>query len=571
MDRSLIQRIAMSGLGAVAGLCLYALSEIVRRNLLQERMALALASFGAVFFFALLAMAGPRRLLKAAVGAAVVGAIVAALMVWTSFRFGSVEQMFYSPMPVFAAMILAAIPLPFLIAADGPGWRDYPVLFAESWGIAVRYAAAGLFTGVVWGLILLSDALFNILGLTFVKDFLTLDPVPWVVTGAILGLGLAVVTELSDLISPYLLLRLLRLLLPFVLVVMGVFLVALPIRGLSGLFGGLSVAAVLLAIVAAAVTLVSVAVDQNDEDAVPGRLMSVATRAMAASILAFALLAGWAVWLRVDQYGLTPLRIFAALAALVASGYGVIYLGAILAPKTWKARIRTGNITMALVFIGFAAAWLSVLNPQAISARSQLARFEGGKTPAARLDTRALANWGAAGERALALLREKAGQQGFEDLARRLAQSGPDLPSQDLRARLGALLPVVPDTEGAFRDSVVRDLPEWQLAGAVAACQAVLSGGQPGCLLVAADFWTDAPGQEGILFLMQEDGWMTLTGLTTDRGILRLRGASALSTNKAISKISQKTLRAILDGAFQLRPVPRNSLRVDGVDLIIGQ
>ena len=220
MDRSLIQRIAMSGLGAVAGLCLYALSEIVRRNLLQERMALALASFGAVFFFALLAMAGPRRLLKAAVGAAVVGAIVAALMVWTSFRFGSVEQMFYSPMPVFAAMILAAIPLPFLIAADGPGWRDYPVLFAESWGIAVRYAAAGLFTGVVWGLILLSDALFNILGLTFVKDFLTLDPVPWVVTGAILGLGLAVVTELSDLISPYLLLRLLRLLLPFVLVVM---------------------------------------------------------------------------------------------------------------------------------------------------------------------------------------------------------------------------------------------------------------------------------------------------------------------------------------------------------------
>ena len=64
---------------------------------------------------------------------------------------------------------------------------------------------------------------------------------------------------------------------------------------------------------------------------------------------------------------------------------------------------------------------------------------------------------------------------------------------------------------------------------------------------------------------------MTLTGLTTDRGILRIRGASALSTNKAISKISQKTLRAILDGAFQLRPVPRNSLRVDGVDLIIGQ
>jgi len=569
MNRSLKQRFAMSGLGATAGFCLYALSEIVRQSLLQERLELALASFGAVFFFALLAMAGPRRLLKAATGAGVIGGIVAALMVVASFRFGSVGQMFQVPIPVFAAIILTAIPLPFLIAADGPGWRDYPVLFTESWGIVVRYAAAGLFTSLVWGLILLSDALFNILGLTFVEDFITLDPVPWIVSGTILGLGLAVVTEFSDLISPYLLLRLLRLLLPFVLLVMGVFLAALPIRGLSGLFGGLSVAAVLLAIVAASVTLVSVAVDQNDEEAVRGRLMSAATRGMAGLILAFALLASWAMWLRVDQYGWTPVRIFAALAALVATGYGVIYLGAILAPRSWKVRIRTGNIAMALVFVGLAAAWLSILNPQAISAHSQLARFESGKIPVSQLDTRALATWGTAGERALALLREKAGQPGFEGLAQRLAQSGPDLPPQDLRAQLRVMLPVVPDTESALRDLVVRDLPDWQLAGAVAACHAVLSDGQPGCLLVAADFWMDAPGQEGILFLMQEDGWMTLTGLTTDDGKLRLRAASALSTNIAISKISQKTLRAILDGAFQMRPIPQNSLQVDGVDLII--
>ena len=69
-----------------------------------------------------------------------------------------------------------------------------------------------------------------------------------------LVLALAVVTELSDYVSPFLILRLLRLMLPPVLLVLAVFLLALPLRGLSGLFGGLSAAATLLAMVAAGAT-----------------------------------------------------------------------------------------------------------------------------------------------------------------------------------------------------------------------------------------------------------------------------------------------------------------------------
>ncbi len=125
---------------------------------------------------------------------------------------------------------------------------------------------------------MLSGVLFELVGVTLIKDLLEIDAAAWAITGAVFGLALAVVNELSDFVSPFLILRLLRLLLPLVLGVLVVFLTALPFRGLTGLFGGMSSAATLLAMVAAAVTLISAAVDESDEDAVADGWMAHATR-----------------------------------------------------------------------------------------------------------------------------------------------------------------------------------------------------------------------------------------------------------------------------------------------------
>ncbi len=108
--------------------------------------------------------------------------------------------------------------MPFLIAALGPvgNWRDYPELFNQSWNIVVRYVAAWLFMGLFWAVLLLSNELFGIIGLEILDDLLDIAPVPYVLSGLVLGLALAVVNELSEYVSPYLILRLLRLLLPLV-------------------------------------------------------------------------------------------------------------------------------------------------------------------------------------------------------------------------------------------------------------------------------------------------------------------------------------------------------------------
>ncbi|PTE20389.1 DUF4153 domain-containing protein, partial [Cereibacter changlensis JA139] len=373
MDRNMRQRLVMAGIGGLAGLSLYLLLEVLSRHLLPDRAALGLTTFSAVFFAAWLAMAGPLRTGRAVVAALGLGLVVAALLSLTGLRFDRVEAIFDQPMTPLAVVLLSSIPLPFFIALAGPGWRDYPTLFTEAWTVVVRYAAAWLFVGVAWAVLLLSQALLSIVDIRVIEAIIDLDAAPWLITGVTLGLALAVVTELSDLVSPYLILRLLRLLLPLVLGVMALFIAALPFQGLSGLFGDLSVAATLLAMAAAAATLVTTAIDQTDAEAVEGAVMVRAAQGLALILPIPAALAGYAVWLRVAQYGWTPERLFAGLAAVLALAYGLIYALAVLRGACWMERVRQGNILMALALLALSALWLTpLLNAERISARDQL-------------------------------------------------------------------------------------------------------------------------------------------------------------------------------------------------------
>ncbi|MES2550875.1 MAG: DUF4153 domain-containing protein, partial [Pseudomonadota bacterium] len=124
------------------------------------------------------------------------------------------------------------------------------VLFLEAWSVVLRFAAAGAFTGLVWLVIYLSDALLEIVGVKVIGDLLRHELVMLALGGGIFGLGMAVIDDLSDLLSPYVVLRIFRMFLPVVLGVMVIFLIALPFRGLEGLARGLSPATLLLTMVA---------------------------------------------------------------------------------------------------------------------------------------------------------------------------------------------------------------------------------------------------------------------------------------------------------------------------------
>lgn len=573
MNAVMQQRLVMALIGAAAGASLYALSELLDGGLLGERVTLALAVFTTAFFFGLLGMAGPLRTPRAALLAAGVGVLAAVLLSWAGLRFDRIDEFPSSPFPIAGVLVLMTLPLPFLIAGSGPGWRDYPSLFSQAWGVFVRYSVAAMFVGVVWGVILLSDALFSVVGLTVIEDLLEVDIVPWLITGTVLGLALAVVQELSDVVSPFLVLRLLRLLVPVVLVVLIVFMAALPWQGLSGLFGGLSVAATLLAMTGAAATLITSAVDQDDTGAADAVFLRRATQGLALVLPVPAVLAAVAIWLRVDQHGWTPDRLFAATAAALALGYGGLYALAILRGAGWMDRIRGANIIMALALIGSCALWLTpLLNPEAISARSLVARVADGRTAPGSADLYTLSIWGRAGAAARTDLTTMAARPGFEALGQALADPNPPYgaqPVEDLtpqRAALIAVLPIQPEGATATRDMLLQAAQSYDLEDWTRICSAPPLQGGASCLMVVADLMPREPGEEALMILLDvANGFVRFEGLALRDGYLQRYGIWRTDGQEYPSLDDATAMIAAWQSAPpSLSPAPLNQIDLPG-------
>ena len=575
MDTTTLQRGQMALIGALAGISFYLLSETVDKDYFGDRTFLALVTFAIIFFTGLLAMAGPLAIARAVVSAAALAAVATVLFLWASFRFDTLDGYIFGPVPVLATAVIGTVPLPFIIAAAGPGWRDYPALFSAAWTIVVRYAAAWVFVGVVWGVIFLSDMLLSIVGLNIIEDLIAITIVPFIITGLTLGLALAVVQEFKEYVSPFLILRLLRLLLPAVLVVMIVFVLALPVQGLSGLFGGLSVAAVLLAMTAGSATLITTAIDQSDAEATQSPLLAGATQALALILPIPAGLAAYSVWLRVDQYGLTPDRIFAALMALLALGYGVLYALAVARRTGWMARIRQSNVYMALAGVVAAGLWLTpMLNAERISAQNLVARYQSGATPVAALDVNPLNDWGFAGDAARATLDALAIEPGQEALETALAGASPIAPDvdadpADVLAELATVLPVQPATATADRDRLLAGLQAYDLASWLAACRTAMPDGKPGCVMVIADFSQLYPGNEAMVVLRDAGDAMRYEALVQIGTLVERRSMSTLQGYLPYDAGGAQIIAQMQAAPPVLTPVPLSQITIGGQGIMI--
>ena len=577
MDQTTVQRGQMAAIGALAGLSIYGLSQIIDRDILSDRAVLALVTFAATFFTGVLALAGPLTILRAAFASAFLALVTTGLLLGASFRFAVPDNIFNGPFPALAAMVVGLVPLPFIVAAFGPGWRDYPALFSAAWTIVVRYAAAWVFVGVVWGVIFLSDTLLSVVGLRVIRDLIDIEVVPFLVTGLTLGLALAVVQEMKDYVSPYLILRLLRLLLPVVLLVMVVFIVALPVQGLSGLFGGLSVAATLLAMTAAAATLITTAIDQSDAEATQSPLLARATQALAAILPIPAGLAAYSVWLRVDQYGWTPDRLFAAVVAVLALGYSLLYAAAFLRRKNWMGGIRRANIYMAVAGIAAAVLWLTpILNAERISANALVARYQSGKTAAADLDVSQLMAWGSAGAAALETLQVLAKEPGQDALAAALSEAAtttysdaadPD-PAKAL-ADLVAVLPLQPATATADRDRLLFGMQGYELVSWLNACKTPLADGKPGCVMVLADFSPVNPGNEAIIVLRDTGDAMRYEAFVQIDETVERRTVSTLNGYLPYDETGAEMIAQLQASPPKITSVPLNQISVGGRSLLI--
>lgn len=364
--------------GGLAGFAYFGVEEWVAQARGFNSLILTIAVFGGCFFSAALMMAGPVHLRRALIPAAGFGALVTAFVLWASFRFETAQDFVSTIHPFAMVFVMLLIAIPFMIAAvkADSSHRSYPDLFDALWGAVTRGIVALTFSGVFWLLLFLSDTLLNLVGLRIIERMLEVDPVPYILGGAIFGLALSVCHELSDLLSPQLLLRLLRLLMPLVTVVVAIFVIALPFRGISELFGSISAGATLMGMGIVAIGLVSASIDRTPDEGVQWPWMKALVQVLACFVPILGALAIYAVWLRVADYGWTPDRLAAVTIAGTVFVYGLVYAGSVLLRGDWGQRLRQGNIWLAGGVLAVLFLWLTpVMNPQNISARSQLARF----------------------------------------------------------------------------------------------------------------------------------------------------------------------------------------------------
>ncbi|MEL7175852.1 MAG: hypothetical protein AAGK28_04955 [Pseudomonadota bacterium] len=552
-------RSILAGLGGLGGLTLWALSDPLPQLDLDHSIVLGLWALAVSFFVSAMTAMGPLTARMSVTTGLIVSVPIAVLVSLASLRFASFDDTLQSGHLVVVTLLLIALALPFVICALRDGrWREYTALFDTSWRLVVHFTAAWIFAGLCWAMLVLSNVLLDLVGINLIEDLINETVFVFLFTGIVVGLGLAVIFELSDYISPYLVLSLLRLLLIPLTVIVTIFLLALPFRGLSNLFDTLSPALVMMATAIGLISLISVAVERDDEDAVAGPVMQIVTRIACGLLVLLTGLAVYAVGIRIIEYGVTPSRFAALFIAGVTLAYGIAYATTILRGPDWMASLRRANVWLALsVMVALALCMTPLIHPQKLSTHSQLARFERGAITADELPFKQLRDdWGKVGAAAFARLSDS------DDPLVQAALTAADLdntgaPSEARRAAaMTALRPHIAQRpqDMTFPDAAFLQLTDWQINEIRAACAQSDAQAAPRCVIVQDDFLTAQPGAEYALMTRTPGDRIVIYWLS-ETGFLRRQQPRLDSSSAAV-------VAQLLEQGFEVTPADVNALRV---------
>lgn len=280
-----------------------------------------------------------------------------------------------------AVLVLCFHALPFLQSAlvARRQWPAYPMLFEFAWRNALQIALAMLFCAALWALLALWMGLFRMIGIDFFREAFTDPRVAFPLTTVAFATALALsgpVERLQQALRQQLL-ALFKWLAVLAMLILTLFSIALLLRS-PELFGtgrrAIS-AAWLLWLLVFCVYLLNAAYQDGGHAAPYPRPVGVALRVATPLLVVVAVLALYALGVRVGAYGLTVPRIWAMLAAALALVYAVGYTIAATRRGAWMASMGAVNVVAAVMLIVALLLMLSpALSPYRLAADSQAAR-----------------------------------------------------------------------------------------------------------------------------------------------------------------------------------------------------
>lgn len=297
-------------------------------------------------------------------------------------------------------------------------YYHYADLFENAWNNHFYVLFSALLTGGFLLILLLGTLLFDSINIE-VGDFIWDEDVTPIIVGALLGLGIGISREHASLIFRIrsVFFALFRILTYLTTVIVLLFALSLPFS-INQLFSNDATSAILLSLVIISILLLNSQVyyynkddknEHNDDlhDIASFRHISWVNHLFVAQIVLLpilSLISVFAIYLRIDQYGLMPKRIIALTLAITLFIYGLTYVYQLVKQKAnWSQAFKKANPLLALLWVLILVLLLSpVLDPIRLSVNDQVQRLKTNEVSAKDFDFDALNyNLGKLGDQAL--------------------------------------------------------------------------------------------------------------------------------------------------------------------------
>jgi hypothetical protein len=331
--------------------------------------------------------------------------VVAALGCHDAWR--AVEPMFVAATPrpltaslpsfqvTFFAAAFVFIGYALIVAGEATHrwFAPYEAYFESSWKLGLQLGLSLLFLGIFHLVLHIGEALFLLVGLTFLRDLLGKLWFNAPVSAMVFAIGLHITDARPDFVRGIrtLLLMLMSWLLPLLVLIVAGFLLRLFVTGLTPLWSTRYAAKLLLGVAMLDVAFINAAFRSGSATETIHPVLRVATRIACVMLLPVVVLASYALKLRVDQYGLTISRILVLACLLVAACYAIGYAWAALEPRGRLRRIAPTNVLTACVTLAvLVALFTPVADPARLAVDSQVDRLLAGRVKPDQFDFRFL-------------------------------------------------------------------------------------------------------------------------------------------------------------------------------------
>ena len=347
---------------------------------------------------------------------ALIFVVVLAMSVWLKWQVEDSDKwrqhevfMFYG----WRLLLMAMLALPWIQYSLHVSREQarYPHFYRQLWLNALTLLIVFVANGLFWLVLLLWSEMFKLVGIPFFSTlFFDTDWFGYVAFGLITALAVLLARTQSRLVTAVqkLLTFIATGLLPLVALLALMFILTLPFTGLEAISQRVSAAGLMSTLTLLLLLLMAIVREpQKEALPYPGALRYLIKCSLIVAPI-YMLIAGWSLWVRIQQYGWTPERLYGVLVVVVLLVWSFGYLASILRRGRNPLELQGPAILgVSLLALGLLVLLSSpVIDAWRISVNSHMGLYHSGKIKPDQVSLYMLDHSGKPGRAALEALQK---------------------------------------------------------------------------------------------------------------------------------------------------------------------